>query len=86
MYDCKIKGKLRLKNINSTNPVVVGDIVRVDGTSTAIAIATIDSDTQLGFAAKIGIKQGQTYTIISAANSRSLQVSRISWRSSYLRR
>ena len=27
MYDCKIKGKLRLKNINSTNPVVVGDIV-----------------------------------------------------------
>ena len=27
MYDCKIKGKLRLENINSTNPVVVGDIV-----------------------------------------------------------
>ena len=27
MFDCKIKGKLRLKNINSTNPVVVGDIV-----------------------------------------------------------
>ena len=27
IYDCKIKGKLRLKNINSTNPVVVGDIV-----------------------------------------------------------
>ena len=27
IYDCKIKGKLRLKNISSTNPVVVGDIV-----------------------------------------------------------
>lgn len=27
IYNCKIKGKLRLKNINSTNPVVVGDIV-----------------------------------------------------------
>ena len=27
IYDCKIKGKLRLKNINSTNPVVVGDFV-----------------------------------------------------------
>ena len=26
-YNCKIKGKLRLENINSTNPVVVGDLV-----------------------------------------------------------
>ena len=30
MFDCKIKGKLRLKNINSTNPVVVGDIVEFE--------------------------------------------------------
>ena len=29
-FDCKIKGKLRLKNINSTNPVVVGDIVEFE--------------------------------------------------------
>ena len=29
-FDCKIKGKLRLKNINSTNPIVVGDIVEFD--------------------------------------------------------
>ena len=29
-FDCKIKGKLRLKNINSTNPVVVGDFVEFD--------------------------------------------------------
>lgn len=27
IYDCKIRGKLRLENIISTNPVVVGDIV-----------------------------------------------------------
>ena len=26
-YECKIKGKLRLKAASSTNPVVVGDIV-----------------------------------------------------------
>lgn len=49
--------------------VVVGDVVRVDSTQTAVAIATIDSDTQLGFASKIGITQGQPYTIISAADS-----------------
>ena len=29
-FDCKIKGKLRLENINSTNPVVVGDFVEFD--------------------------------------------------------
>ena len=26
-YECKIKGKLRLNAVSSTNPVVVGDIV-----------------------------------------------------------
>ena len=30
IFDCKIKGKLRLENINSTNPVVVGDFVEFD--------------------------------------------------------
>lgn len=52
-----------------TTSVVVGDVVRVDSTQTAVAIATIDSDTQLGFGSKIGITQGQPYTIISAADS-----------------
>ncbi len=52
-----------------TTSVVVGDVVRVDSTQTAVPIATIDSDTQLGFASKIGITQGQPYTIISAADS-----------------
>ena len=27
---CRIRGKLRLKGVRSTNPVVVGDIVRVE--------------------------------------------------------
>ena len=26
---CRIRGKLRLKGVRSTNPVVVGDVVRV---------------------------------------------------------
>ena len=30
IFDCKIKGKLRLENINSTSPVVVGDFVEFD--------------------------------------------------------
>ena len=29
-FNCKIKGKLRLENINSTNPIVVGDFVEFD--------------------------------------------------------
>ena len=29
-YQCRIRGKLRLKGIRSTNPVVVGDVVRVE--------------------------------------------------------
>ena len=26
-YDCRIKGKFRIKGIKSTNPIAVGDIV-----------------------------------------------------------
>ena len=52
-----------------TTSVVVGDVVRVDGTSNSAAIATIDSDTQLGFSVKLNITQGQPYTILSSANS-----------------
>ena len=29
-YQCRIRGKLRLKGVRSTNPVVVGDVVRVE--------------------------------------------------------
>ena len=31
LFDCKIKGKFRLKGIRSTNPVAVGDRVEFDG-------------------------------------------------------
>jgi len=30
LYDCKIKGKIRMRNIRSTNPVAVGDRVEFD--------------------------------------------------------
>lgn len=30
MYDCRIKGKFRMKGIRSTNPVAVGDVVGFD--------------------------------------------------------
>ncbi len=33
MYDCKIKGNLRIKGIRSTNPVAIGDWVKVEGES-----------------------------------------------------
>jgi len=29
-YECKIRGKIRLKDVKTTNPVVVGDYVKVD--------------------------------------------------------
>ena len=33
-YNCRIRGKLRLKGVRSTNPVVVGDIVRIESDAT----------------------------------------------------
>ena len=37
-YNCRIKGKFRLKGIKSTNPVAVGDVVHFE-------IETIGDDT-----------------------------------------
>ncbi len=38
LYDCRIKGKFRMKGIKSTNPIAVGDVVdfEIDETSDAI--------------------------------------------------
>lgn len=38
LYECKIKGKFRIKGIRSTNPVAVGDVVdfRVDSNNTGL--------------------------------------------------
>lgn len=38
LYDCRIKGKFRMKGIKSTNPIAVGDVVdfEIDKTSDAI--------------------------------------------------
>ncbi len=38
LYDCRIKGKFRMKGIKSTNPIAVGDVVdfQIDETSDAI--------------------------------------------------
>jgi len=38
LYDCRIKGKFRIKGIKSTNPIAVGDVVdfEIDETSDAI--------------------------------------------------
>lgn len=45
-FDCKLKGKLRLKGIKSTNPVTVGDVVEFevtkDGDETVGVIKAID--------------------------------------------
>lgn len=40
-YDCVIKGKLRLKGYNSTNPVAVGDFVEFDISKTPATITQI---------------------------------------------
>jgi ribosome biogenesis GTPase len=38
IFDCRIKGKFRMKGIKSTNPIAVGDVVdfEIDETSDAI--------------------------------------------------
>lgn len=41
-YDCIIKGKLRLKGYNSTNPLAVGDIVEFDVSKTPAIITQIE--------------------------------------------
>ncbi len=43
-YDCRIKGKFRMKGIKSTNPIAVGDVVdfEIDETSDAITGSIFD--------------------------------------------
>ncbi len=36
VIDCKIRGRLRIKDINSTNPVAVGDLVSLDETTEGV--------------------------------------------------
>jgi ribosome biogenesis GTPase len=38
VYECRIKGKFRLKGIKSTNPVAVGDVVDIDLEETSDAV------------------------------------------------
>lgn len=40
MYDCRIRGKLRLKGMRTTNPVTVGDIVQLDVETPETAVIT----------------------------------------------
>lgn len=41
VYDCRIKGKFRIKGIRSTNPVAVGDIVDFDLDETSDSVSGI---------------------------------------------
>ncbi|MFT6997373.1 MAG: ribosome biogenesis GTPase [Cryomorphaceae bacterium] len=41
IIDCRVRGKLRMKGIRSTNPVAVGDIVDYDGEVDSYAIVNI---------------------------------------------
>ena len=47
---CRIRGKLRLKGVRSTNPVVVGDVVRVEADAEgAYVISAIEPRCSLSF-------------------------------------
>ena len=67
MYDCKIKGKLRLENINSTNPVVVGDIVdfNIENNNLIIEEGTyhIKKNLILPRGQKLIVKQGVSFLL-----------------------
>lgn len=41
LVDCRVRGKLRMKGIRSTNPVAVGDIVDIEGEEDSLAIVKI---------------------------------------------
>jgi len=41
VIDCRVRGKLRIKGIRSTNPVAVGDIVDVEGEEDSYVIVNI---------------------------------------------
>jgi len=42
VIDCRVRGKLRIKGIRTTNPVAVGDYVKIDGEEGAFTIVDID--------------------------------------------
>ncbi|MXN91047.1 ribosome small subunit-dependent GTPase A [Flavobacterium sp. Sd200] len=46
VYECRIKGKLRIKGIKSTNPVAVGDVVDFELEETADTVTGIISNVQ----------------------------------------
>lgn len=58
IYDCRIKGKLRMKDIKSTNPVAVGDIVNFDLEET--------TDTTTGIIT--GVQERKNYIIRKSVN------------------
>jgi len=41
IIDCRVRGKLRIKGIRSTNPVAVGDVVDIDGDVDSYVIVNI---------------------------------------------
>lgn len=41
IIECRVRGKLRMKGIRSTNPVAVGDIVDIDGEAESYVIVNI---------------------------------------------
>jgi len=41
VIDCRVRGKLRIKGIRSTNPVAVGDVVDIDGEADSYVIVNI---------------------------------------------
>ncbi|MDR1380671.1 MAG: ribosome small subunit-dependent GTPase A [Tannerella sp.] len=53
--ECKVKGSFRLKGIRSTNPVVIGDRVRIEASGEATAFIT-------------GIEERRNYMIRRASN------------------
>ena len=57
-YECRIKGKLRMKGIKSTNPVAVGDIVDFDLEET--------TDTVTGIIT--GIQERENYIVRKSVN------------------
>ncbi|MCH2213818.1 MAG: ribosome small subunit-dependent GTPase A [Flavobacteriales bacterium] len=42
IISCRVRGKLRIKGIRTTNPVAVGDFVKIDGEEGAFTIVEID--------------------------------------------
>ena len=61
-YECKIKGKFRIKDIKSTNPVAVGDRVEF----TVQAVSSNENEQKIGLIS--GIKERKNYIIRRSQN------------------